>query len=147
MSDDYYGPGDYISLGISILLMVMTVVAVFMPLYLIHNKSMINDERFKTKFSEMYEGVKRERNNIIIYPSLYFFRRFAFLALVFVAENYSGLQVMGFLTLSVFNLVYLTYIDPYKSTKRFYIEVFNEVCHLFASYCLFGFTELNTNAS
>jgi hypothetical protein len=147
LTNNYEGPGDYFSLAVGALLVILILAAFFMPIYLVYNKHLIADERFKEKFQEMYEGIKRNHNSIIIYPSLYFFRRFGFLALVLVAADYSGLQITGFLILSLFNLYYLTYIDPYKSVKRFYIEIFNEVCHVLASYILYGFTDFNSNAT
>jgi hypothetical protein len=64
---------------------------IFIPAFLIRNKEMLKYKDFKLKYAELYEGINTKNNFNLIYMSLYFVRRFGFLALVFVAPNFTGI--------------------------------------------------------
>ena len=69
------------------------------------------------------------------YSFFFYLRRAIFIVISFSLYPYPGLQVMAFLQLSIFYLIYIGSVDYFKKKKKKAIEIANECIGIVMIYC------------
>ena len=88
------------------------------------------------KIGNLYAGYRTDRPYIEFYSLVFFIRRSLFIVISFTLLKYPGIQLMVFLQLNVFYIIFVGYMNYYKRRKHKTMELFNEILLLTISYHL-----------
>ena len=98
----------------------------YLFIYMRKHRDILDKPSTRDKIGNLYEGLQVTTiNNIpleIEYYSLFFFlKRAIFVMITFSLYKYPGLQVMAFLQLTIFYLIYIGSVDFFKKKKKQWI--------------------------
>ena len=103
------------------------------------HRDILDNPSTRDKIGNLYEGLQVTTINKIplqieYYSLMFFLKRAIFVMITFSLYNYPGLQVMAFLQLTIFYLIYIGSVDFFKKKKKQYISVANEFIAINALY-------------
>ncbi len=119
----------------------MAILPLLILLFIITYNKRINDPTIKGRFSSIYDGLKTSSPIYLMCAFFFTIRRFALIAITVMLSSYPFFQVICYIFLSKFSVLYLIQVKPYKDRSTNLNEIFNECCVLTSSYTLFLFTD------
>jgi hypothetical protein len=90
----------------------MAFLTVFTSLLLFRYQGRFNHEFIEKYFSELTDDQRDLYKGQLLYLSIFIFRRFLFIALIFLLADYQSLQLAAFMTLNLSYLIYSTHYKP-----------------------------------
>jgi hypothetical protein len=129
-------PEDYIERNkhmyrAAIFFMIVTIVLLpCLLLYVIAKPfETLKQEKFKQVWGALYEDIRLKDSKSPLFNTLVFIvRRLIFIQIGFFLGKHGGMQVIFFLFLNLFAMIYLGNIKPYQLRRKNRIELFNETC-------------------
>ena len=96
-------------------------------------------------FSNLYEGIHlyKNRTNVWYFP-IFLARRLIFAAVPYIFFPFhAGLQILGWLLLSTFSLLWYAHHRAHLEFRRMWLEIFNEFMFIVVLYNLIGLSDFN----
>lgn len=81
----------------------------------------------------MFEDLRPTTLPAALYQGIFVVRRLYLAFILTVCHKKTALQVVSFVMLSTFQLIYLVREQPFKKLQNFFIELFNEACILISA--------------
>ena len=99
---------------------------------------------FVKKYGTMYQGIWLEEDSVyaLSYTIVFQLRRILFVGLMFLLQDYPGIQIQLFIYSSVLYVIYLNWFRIYELPESLLFEDANEMGFLFICYHLALFSNL-----
>lgn len=88
----------------------------------------------RVKIGSLYEGLRTDKPNVEYYNLVFFLRRSVFVGITFGLLRYPGIQVMLFVQLNIFYIIFIGHMDFYIDKRSRAIELCNEILLVIVSY-------------
>ena len=135
---------DSFSGGLSIIVAFITY---FMPLFIVlfvfFMKSKVSQDIVRARFGSLYEGIRTDSIACLLSNFFFTSRRLVLILVTVNWTDYPAFQVMAYIFLSNFNIVYILNYKPFETRETNLIELFNEACILATSYIIILFSDFN----
>ncbi|TNV87454.1 hypothetical protein FGO68_gene15662 [Halteria grandinella] len=135
---------DTISSSLSLAFTVFICIFPFVIWYLLWKRFLVlKDPRQIITFGSSYFEIRTDSKAALLYNVLYMIRRLVFAFLAVQMGEHCSLQAMVLIYTSILMSIYFILVRPFEEKSLNRIEVFNELCILFASYHLLLFTDFD----
>ena len=101
----------------------------------------------KVKISNLYVNLRVDKPNVEYHSLVFFLRRTIFVFITFLLIRYPGIQVMCFMQMTIFYIIFIGYQDFFAKTKYKVLEIFNECILLVLSYHFLLFYQIVTETA
>ena len=88
----------------------------------------------RVKISSLYEGLRDDKDFVEWNCLIFFLRRSLFILITFTLIEHPGIQVMIFMQVIIFQIIWIGHMDYFLKVKYKIIEIVNEVILLLLSY-------------
>eukprot|EP00347_Sterkiella_histriomuscorum_P018221 403346330 len=130
----------------SILVLFITLASlIFTIFFLLQNSNQqLKRKDLKAKYGSLYDGVKLYTNSKLplIQNIIFIFRRIMLCTLQIVTDQ-GCIQIISNTLLSMFVIMYLIHVRPFKQQFQNKLEIFNEICIMLINYHMLYFLEPN----
>eukprot|EP00347_Sterkiella_histriomuscorum_P007594 403348320 len=130
----------------SILVLFITLAAfIFTIFFLLQNSNQqLKRKDLKSKYGSLYDGIKLYTNSKLplIQNIIFIFRRIMLCTLQIVTDQ-GCIQIISNTLLSMFVIMYLIHVRPFKQQFTNKLEIFNEICIMLINYHMLYFLEPN----
>ena len=101
----------------------------------------------RVKINSLYQNLNVDKPNVEYHSFVFFLRRTVFVFITFLLIRTPGIQVMCFMQLTIFYIIFIGHQDFYLKTKYKVLEMFNECILLLLSYHFLLFYQIVTDAA
>ena len=100
---------------------------VWVFIYYCKNYARWNDNDFDEKYGAVFEGLRKDRRSALAYPMIFLIRRSLLVIIAYATQKMYFVQLTVMVGISIGQIAYLIYCQPFEETLLLKLEIFNEV--------------------